>query len=167
MEIMQYFVGGWGQRIQFKQKKKGNKNMKVNKLNNESGRSMVEMLGVLAIIGVLSVISIYGYRQAMIKLKANEVVNFASMFVAQALVANSGECTNNTTNASLGMTAQGLASGVTVTLTNCPSGASTFGTITITNAPADTCDAISATIGASNPVMHLGSCTPAGGNAGA
>ena len=42
---------------------------------NESGRSMVEMLGVLAIIGVLSVGGIAGYRMAMNKYKANELIN--------------------------------------------------------------------------------------------
>lgn len=41
----------------------------------ELGRSMVEMLGVLAIIGVLSVGGIAGYRYAMDKHVANEILN--------------------------------------------------------------------------------------------
>ena len=45
---------------------------------NESGRSMVEMLGVLAIIGVLSVMGIAGYRAAMTRHRANELLNEAS-----------------------------------------------------------------------------------------
>lgn len=39
------------------------------------GRSMVEMLGVLAIIGVLSIVGIQGYKKAIAKHKANEVLN--------------------------------------------------------------------------------------------
>ena len=44
----------------------------------ETGRSMTEMLGVLAIIGVLSVGSIAGYRYAMDKHRANELLSGAS-----------------------------------------------------------------------------------------
>ena len=44
-------------------------------LTHESGRSMVEMLGVLAIIGVLTVVGITGFRQAITKHRANELLN--------------------------------------------------------------------------------------------
>ncbi|MBR4932239.1 MAG: hypothetical protein IKZ02_04355, partial [Alphaproteobacteria bacterium] len=40
----------------------------------ETGRSMVEMLGVLAVIGVLSIAGIAGYRYAMEKYQANDIV---------------------------------------------------------------------------------------------
>ncbi len=40
----------------------------------EYGRSMVEMLGVLAVIGVLSVAGMMGYRYAMDKYKANDII---------------------------------------------------------------------------------------------
>ena len=40
----------------------------------ELGRSMVEMLGVLAIIGVLSIVGIAGYKKAMAKIHANELM---------------------------------------------------------------------------------------------
>ena len=43
----------------------------------ELGRSMVEMLGVLAIIGVLSIVGIQGYKKAMNKIKANDVMDIA------------------------------------------------------------------------------------------
>lgn len=46
---------------------------------NEIGRSMTEMLGVLAIIGVLSVASIMGYKFAMDKYRANDVVYEVNM----------------------------------------------------------------------------------------
>ena len=41
------------------------------------GRSMVEMLGVLAIIGVLSIVGIQGYKKAMNKNHANEIMDMA------------------------------------------------------------------------------------------
>ena len=43
----------------------------------ELGRSMVEMLGVLAVVGVLSIVGLYGYRKAMNKIKANDVMDIA------------------------------------------------------------------------------------------
>ncbi len=46
---------------------------------NETGRSMVEMLGVLAIIGVLSVAGVGGYKAAVRKALANNLLNQASM----------------------------------------------------------------------------------------
>ena len=45
------------------------------KSDSESGRSMVEMLGVLAIMGVLAIGGIAGYRYAMDKYNANEILN--------------------------------------------------------------------------------------------
>ena len=42
---------------------------------SESGRSMVEILGVLAVVGVLSVGGMKGYRFAMDKYRANDIVN--------------------------------------------------------------------------------------------
>ena len=44
-------------------------------LSAESGRSMVEMLGVLAIIGVLSIGAVAGYKFALNKFRANEIIN--------------------------------------------------------------------------------------------
>ncbi|MBQ8557453.1 MAG: hypothetical protein IJ440_01510, partial [Alphaproteobacteria bacterium] len=46
---------------------------------NEIGRSMVEMLGVLAVTGVLSVGGIMGYRFAMDKYRANDIINEVNM----------------------------------------------------------------------------------------
>ena len=46
---------------------------------NERGRSMVEILGVLAIIGVLSFGGIQGYKYAMDKHRANDIVNSVNM----------------------------------------------------------------------------------------
>ena len=52
---------------------------------HECGRSMVEMLGVLAIIGVLSIVGIQGYKKAMNKMRANELMNLGIQFYQQAL----------------------------------------------------------------------------------
>ncbi len=48
---------------------------KANEIENERGRSMVEMLGTLAIMGVLAIGGIAGYRYAMDKYNANEILN--------------------------------------------------------------------------------------------
>lgn len=45
----------------------------------ESGRSMVEILGVLAVIGVLSIGGLVGYRYAMDKYRANDIINEVNM----------------------------------------------------------------------------------------
>ncbi len=50
---------------------------------NQQGRSMVEMLGVLAIIGVLSIGGIAGYRWAMDKHMANQVLYEMNLNSAQ------------------------------------------------------------------------------------
>ena len=48
---------------------------KESRKGDESGRSMLEMLGVLAIMGVLAVGGITGYRYAIDKYNANEIIN--------------------------------------------------------------------------------------------
>ena len=47
----------------------------MTKKHNETGRSMVEMLGVLAVVGVLSIGGVAGYRYAVDKMNANEIIN--------------------------------------------------------------------------------------------
>ena len=46
--------------------------------NDETGRSMVEILGVLAVMGILSVAGISGFKSAMNRHRANELLNEAS-----------------------------------------------------------------------------------------
>jgi len=53
-------------------------------LKMQNGRSMVEMLGVLAVVGVLSIGAIYGYRFAMDKYHANEIVHGVGMMAMSA-----------------------------------------------------------------------------------
>ena len=65
-------------------------------MKNESGRSMVEMLGVLAIVGILSIMGIYGFRHAMTKHYANELLQEATKRAATvALQLQAGNPTGN------------------------------------------------------------------------
>lgn len=60
-------------------------------LRAQVGRSMTEMLGVLAVIGVLSLTGIMGFRLAMTKYRANELVseiNMRSVTLVQQLLQN-------------------------------------------------------------------------------
>ncbi len=57
--------------------------MQEYKIKKENGRSMIEMLGVLAIIGVLSISAISGFRSAMDKHKANQVLNDVALGLAE------------------------------------------------------------------------------------
>ena len=61
----------------------------------ESGRSMVEMLGTLAVMGVLSVGAIVGYRYAMDKHSANDLLSGASQraVLVEAQIASGREAT--------------------------------------------------------------------------
>ncbi len=54
---------------------KENKRLKENEKENKRGRRMVEMLGVLAIMGVLAIGGMAGYRYAMDKYNANEILS--------------------------------------------------------------------------------------------
>ena len=60
---------------------------------NQNGRSMVEMLGVLAIIGILSIGSIAGFRYALLRYKANEVLD--SLSKLYVLVEEKSKFTDN------------------------------------------------------------------------
>ena len=51
----------------------------------ELGRSMVEMLGVLAVIGVLSIVGLAGYKKAINKIHANELMDIAMKVYNQNL----------------------------------------------------------------------------------
>ncbi|MBQ7413395.1 MAG: hypothetical protein IJV07_03885 [Alphaproteobacteria bacterium] len=55
-------------------------------MRNDSGRSMVEMLGVLAIVGLLSLGGVLGYRYALDKHRANELLHSVHMMVTTAHV---------------------------------------------------------------------------------
>ena len=47
----------------------------MTEIKMETGRSMVEIIGVLAVMGVLSIGGVAGYRYAMDKMNANDIIN--------------------------------------------------------------------------------------------
>lgn len=47
--------------------------------SGQQGRSMIEVLGVLAIMGVLSLVGLWGYRAALDRIMANEIVHGVSL----------------------------------------------------------------------------------------
>ena len=54
---------------------KTHRNDVLSHTRGERGRSMVEMLGVLAVMGVLSIGGVAGYRYAIDKMNANDIIN--------------------------------------------------------------------------------------------
>lgn len=58
----------------------------------EAGRNMVEMLGILAIVGIISIGGIVGYRQALAKHGANDLMSIVgTMATAASLQMDMGE----------------------------------------------------------------------------
>lgn len=53
---------------------------------SERGRSMVEMLGVLAIIGVLSLTAVAGYKWALTKHRANEIIHETNLRTTDLMI---------------------------------------------------------------------------------
>ncbi len=122
--------------------------------NDESGRSMVEMLGVLAIIGILSIAGVAGYKTAMNKHKANELINeankratiVASQIAMQGKDANNASITEfkNPTGYTLGVAKKNDKQ---------------FN-ITIQGVHADVCKQINATVGNNTIIREIGpECT--------
>ena len=50
---------------------------------NQRGRSMIEILGVLAVIGVLSLVALAGYKLAIAKQTANDIVNTVNIYATE------------------------------------------------------------------------------------
>lgn len=57
----------------------------------ESGRSMVEVLSVLVIVSLLSVSAVVGYRMAMDKYKATEILETAGKLAIKAKALRGGK----------------------------------------------------------------------------
>ena len=57
---------------------------KIKENLTQQGRSMIEMLSVLAVIGVLSILGIAGYKKAMLKYQANELMKLAQILYNEA-----------------------------------------------------------------------------------
>ncbi len=124
------------------------------KLSNECGRSMVEMLGVLAIIGILSVTGITGYKTAMTKHKANELLNEASkraVIVAAKIAAGQPTNINEFDN---------TVGDITITLNSYTAGSPTF-SFSLATPDAAVCEQMKATVGtdSKNPVVDCNTNT--------
>ena len=80
------------------------------------------VLGILAVIGVLSIVGIYGYRAAMTKLKANEIISLTNQFYVMAVTADGGNCRQGVTNTQLSVLPTGSIQNqpITLTMTSCP-----------------------------------------------
>ena len=116
---------------------------------NESGRSMVEMLGVLAIIGVLSIVGIAGYRQAMNKLQANELVNSANQKYIEHIVNNQGVCAGENNKA---LDGSAIVNGASISITCGTGGAEDTVTITGNDIPSAVKEVINA-MGITSPII--------------
>ena len=123
----------------------------MQELKNESGRSMVEMLGVLAIIGVLSIVGLTGYRQAMNKIKANEVVQLANTLYVQQLTAAAGACASlAATKVSTILDVPSLLGTNISMAVSCPGTDGTGGKVTVSGVDDDVLKQIN-NMGTSNP----------------
>ena len=120
---------------------------------NESGRSMVEMLGVLAIIGVLTVVGITGFRHAILRHRANEMLNEASKraAVVAGQLTMMGQATGNLNEFIQNDFGYGTFKTGTVTPQN-----GTF-KIGIDNVPDDVCNQMQGMIGGA--VIAMTPCT--------
>ena len=121
---------------------------------NESGRSMVEMLGVLAIIGVLTVIGITGFRHAITKHRANELLNEASK--RAAVVASQLSLMGATTGSLNEFTQNEFAGGTFKTDPITPQNNGTF-KIGIDHVPDDVCNQMQGMVG--GIVIGMTPCT--------
>ena len=103
---------------------------------DESGRSMVEMPSVLAIMGLLAIGGIAGYRYAMDKYNANEILNEVRK---RAVTASQQRILGHAINLSeYGDTIQGR----TVTTTDSYNGDTSFFALTVLGIEKGVCDQV-------------------------
>ncbi len=126
------------------------------RMTGETGRSMVGMLGVLAIIGVLSVGGIAGYKMAMNKHRANEILNGASM---RAMTVSAQIQRNNKATPNLGEFTGNKVAGATFdTTVSYTAGTNTFA-LTVSGIDSDVCEQIHGTISTNGNVYINEECT--------
>ncbi len=105
----------------------------------ERGRSMVEMLGVLAVMGVLSIGGVAGYRYAIDKMNANDIINEVKK---RAVTASQQRILGHDINLSE-YGDNGRIKGIhAVTATNDYAGDKGFFALTVSNIPQRVCDDI-------------------------
>ena len=111
----------------------------MTEIKMENGRSMVEMLGVLAVMGVLSIGGVAGYRYAMDKMNANDIINEVKK---RAVTASQQRILGQNINLSE-YGDNGRIKGIhAVTATNDYAGDKGFFALTVSNVPQRVCDEI-------------------------
>ena len=111
----------------------------MTEIKMENGRSMVEMLGVLAVMGVLSIGGVAGYRYAIDKMNANDIINEVKK---RAVTASQQRILGQNVNLSE-YGDNGRIKGIhVVTATNDYAGDKGFFALTVSNVPQRVCDEI-------------------------
>ncbi len=126
------------------------------RMTTEGGRSMVEMLGVLAIIGVLSVGGIAGYKMAMNKYRANEILNGASM---RAMIVSAQLQRNSNATPNLGEFSGAKVAGATFDTTVSYTAESDAFSLTVSGVAPNVCEQIHGTIPENGNVNIDSECT--------
>ncbi len=126
------------------------------RMTTEGGRSMVEMLGVLAIIGLLSIGGIAGYKMAMNKYKANEILNGASM---RAMTVSAQIQRNSNATPNLGEFSGNKVAGATFDTTVSYTAGSDAFSLTVSGVAPDVCEQIHGTIPENGNVNIDSECT--------
>ena len=111
----------------------------MTEIKMENGRSMVEMLSVLAVAGVLSIGGVAGYRYAIDKMNANDIINEVKK---RAVTASQQRILGQNINLSE-YGDNGRIKGIhAVTATNDYAGDKGFFALTVSNVPQRVCDEI-------------------------
>ena len=111
----------------------------MTEIKMENGRSMVEMLGVLAVMGVLSIGGVAGYRYAIDKMNANDIINEVKK---RAVTASQQRILGQNVNLSE-YGDNGRIKGIhAVTVTNDYAGDKGFFALTVSAVPQRVCDEI-------------------------
>ena len=105
----------------------------------ERGRSMVEMLGVLAVMGVLSIGGVAGYRYAIDKMNANDIINEVKK---RAVTASQQRILGHDINLSEYGDNGRIKGLYDVAVTNDYTGDKGFFALTVSNVPQRVCDEI-------------------------
>ena len=111
----------------------------MTEIKMENGRSMVEMLGVLAVMGVLSIGGVAGYRYAIDKMNANDIINEVRK---RAITASQQRILGHDINLSEYGDNGRIKGLYDVAVTNDYTGDKGFFALTVSNVPQRVCDEI-------------------------
>ncbi len=111
----------------------------MTEIKMENGRSMVEIIGVLAVMGVLSIGGVAGYRYAMDKMNANDIINEVRK---RAVTASQQRILGHDINLSEYGDNGRIKGLYDVAVTNDYTGDKGFFALTVSNVPQRVCDEI-------------------------